>query len=735
MSEASPLLFISLARYRQLRQQQEERDTQQQQQQQMSRQMSRRRSASPILPVIHEDEQSSHASGLTASPGSNHSRALVANAAAINNSSFTSSSSSGSDCRYANFNSMSDRIVWPPEDGSWPPNTTQNVGDNDQEIYHNYGSISAEYFDGSECYISSSPSSSDSSGSREHYHRRHNASKRRRYVQSLSAAFFAVSLSAVIWVPLLQHQQYEATVEHSSDTRSKPPAWLYFKQRHKYDEEDDDYVDSSSQGYPFSDSYRHFYKTDGSNNGSDSNSLKGIKDSKEHTQSVDRIGIGNFSSIPDNISFADLAAVMLPPYFQKAVVLCASTITPAEIQSDKNGSPFDKAEDESHRQRVNTTSLMPGEVYLLREQMLKTRDLLDIFSPVYFKHSSLDNYEDEASRMKHLSWGEGGHKIDLTLESDRPGKAKKKRDTSESSDNVDGDKANTEIKDLWRSLRKFLDDGYTLIGEFQDLDHARIRYTPEQLAKYQLLVWDWYDEFDQFIENHQDHISLYLFFPCKKKHPSSKHARCRHTHSHSSHLFWADTPKNKLPDGNKEMASSALMRLGRLQLERASEYLRQSLTFDHMIPAHNATENDIVHGHCHSARKELRSFLDEVQLFGNLIVPGLVSISEIKRSSPTSRSVPSSLEQEQTNQSLSILEQTRKHLGDLNDYYVAYSVYVEWDEYPDEQERLQHALEAQWEDFQIWVQGAEVFTTIQFLLDKMNPKESPVPKSAQAFIG
>ena len=36
---------------------------------------------------------------------------------------------------------------------------------------------------------------------------------------------------------------------------------------------------------------------------------------------------------------------------------------------------------------ATTASTMPGEVYLLRKIMLKTRDLLRVFSPAYSKHS------------------------------------------------------------------------------------------------------------------------------------------------------------------------------------------------------------------------------------------------------------------------------------------------------------------------------------------------------------
>jgi hypothetical protein len=38
---------------------------------------------------------------------------------------------------------------------------------------------------------------------------------------------------------------------------------------------------------------------------------------------------------------------------------------------------------------------MPGDVFKLRKTMLKTRDMLDVFSTVYSTQSSLDDYSDE----------------------------------------------------------------------------------------------------------------------------------------------------------------------------------------------------------------------------------------------------------------------------------------------------------------------------------------------------
>ena len=472
----------------------------------------------------------------------------------------------------------------------------------------------------------------------------------------LFASISVVALLVVLWIPLLQEQP--SSSDNVGRTSSKnPPALLYFGAKHIYGKEDDDYIDDLiTNSYSYRSDMFSMSRLEGVSTGIG-------EDSASKTDSFeDQTVIGNLLSIPTNVSFADLAALLLPPYFQKTMDLCVATIIPTTILVEGEG---------DIPRPVNTTSVLPGEVLLLRKQMLKTRDLLDVFAPVYYKHSDIYNSSSTA-----------------------------------------------EIKDLWKSLRRYLDNGYQLIGDFQDLDHAKIMYTPEQLAEYQVQVWQWYDDFDQFIEVYRDIISLYLSFPCKKGHHNSKYVRCRYMHSHSSHLFWGNTPKEELPDGNKDIASTVLMHLGRSQLERAEYYLRQSLEFDHVITmTSNLTVNDTVHELYHNARKEMRSFIDEVTLFGNLFVPGSSLVPEI--SSVNMPEVPSP-EEEQIDESLLVLKQAKHYLGNINDDYVAFSVYVEWDEFPFEQERLHQSVQLQWESFQVWVEDIQLFAKIQFLVDKMD---------------
>ena len=300
-------------------------------------------------------------------------------------------------------------------------------------------------------------------------------------------------------------------------------------------------------------------------------------------------------------------------------------------------------------------------------------------------------------------------------------------------------------KDLWKILRRFLDDGYTLIGDFQDLDHAHIQYTSDQLAQYQLQVWQWNEEFITFVKDNYIDIIDYLSHPCpdanernysdsrhggggnqNKQHTSNTKTRkkeypttCQYSHLKSSHLFWGGTPKKQLPDGNQDKAIVALRRLGIEQLGRAVFYLDDMLSYEHVLLG---MAEKGVHEIYHNLRKECRSFLDELDLFGKLLVPDSSTQPEVivLESNEVIASQVNSTQQ--TDEALTILKLTRKFLGDLNDDYTAYMKYVEWQSHPDEQLRLKNIVEMEWNDFRSWAQEVDLHGKIEYLKEKMAPK-------------
>jgi len=481
------------------------------------------------------------------------------------------------------------------------------------------------------------------------------------------------------------------------------------------------------------------------------------------------------TSLPSDVTFADLASMMLPTYFQKTVRLCISTIKPAII----NHTSIDDVNNVTTTTITKTTSVTPGDVFKLRKTMLKTRDMLDAFSPVYPTESSLDDYDDkkrnDAALIMHLKpWKNIGLEADKMVESnyrnsgvdtERILRTKRRRPPPH--------EGRSKIKDLWYTLRKFLDRGYTLIGDFQDLDHAKIMHSPDQLAEYQLQVWLWHDEFMTFVDKHRRHISLYLSLPCQtRKTKDKRHQHCRNVHSHSSHLFWGSVhSKHDLPDGMVDKATSVLGRLGYMQLGRAEAYLVDVLTREHVISTNNETmtnatpttattttssleddahdiEND-VHEIYHNLRKELRSFLDELDLFGDLLLPHSSIVPEIVRdnylslAADQSASVPPSATptratsssaapsaapstttitvQMQTDEAVDVLRSVRNMLGDLNDSYVAYAKYLEWNEYLEERLHLQKVVESQWGNFRVWAKEVDLIAKLNFLRGEIDP--------------
>jgi hypothetical protein len=362
-------------------------------------------------------------------------------------------------------------------------------------------------------------------------------------------------------------------------------------------------------------------------------------------------------------------------------------------------------------------------VFELRKTILKTRDLFDIFSPVYPRKLRLLGRQKTGEEQEEDNMPGGERKMK------KKGRGKHQRNDKEEILHKTKKNHHT-VVDVWKILRRFLDDGYMLLGDFQDLNHAKISYTPKRLHQYQLQVWNWKEEFVAFVAQNHEGIMDYLSHACPSKmekqeqelslanikSSSSQSQRkgkeerkqtpsrsCSYTHSKSSHLFWGQTPSSQRPDGNADEASMVLSRLCSTQLSRALVYLNQVLAVDLVVD--DKAVNQEVHEIYHNLRKEIRSFLDTVDLFEQQL---LMADSKI----------------EQYKEGVSLLKKTKKLLGDLNDEVVAYSKYVEWNEYPEEQEKLKSYISVDWSEFQGWAQEVDLGGKLQSLADDMaHPRE------------
>ena len=103
----------------------------------------------------------------------------------------------------------------------------------------------------------------------------------------------------------------------------------------------------------------------------------------------------------------------------------------------------------------------PSNVNTVRKQILYVRDLLDVFSPIYRNTTS-----------KTTSVGDDDH-----------------HHRESYIDSIDDDD-----EDPWATLRKELDRGYTLIGQYQDLDHSHVHYTSQDIYTLQYQILQWYQQ-------------------------------------------------------------------------------------------------------------------------------------------------------------------------------------------------------------------------------------------------
>ena len=290
----------------------------------------------------------------------------------------------------------------------------------------NYGSFSipiSNSYD-EEIMLSSSSDSDDSpqhEGTRitSRYRTRHNPRRYTHYTTILSAVL-AISLSAVMWCPLLREDPPTKV-----EVPPSYPPWGYFKQLFDKDNEGRNKKDPMDPTWYLHKhhSFEKMIKMDDSIFGS--NYKDDVADDED--SAVPTGGRSIPTVIQPDIKFGDLAALLVPPYFQQTIDLCISTISTTDAK--------------------NSTSVMPDQVYLLRKTMLKTRDLFDVFSPVYSKHSSLGKFEHivERSSSKHVSW----HIFDLVLQSDaHTSKKHRKR--------VEEKEGEASFHDLWKTLRRYL---------------------------------------------------------------------------------------------------------------------------------------------------------------------------------------------------------------------------------------------------------------------------------------
>ena len=156
-------------------------------------------------------------------------------------------------------------------------------------------------------------------------------------------------------------------------------------------------------------------------------------------------------------------------------------------------------------------TIHPIETAEVRKVILKTRDMLDVFSPVY----------------------------------------------------PDTDLRHSKNVDIWGELRIRIAHGYQVIGEFLDFDHAHMMYSSKEEDKLRTKILVWRSSFLAFEKKHK--VSRYL------SHPSRDHDHFEHRKE--SRFFWKDW-KSKRPRGYSSAVKS-LAGLGQQQVEVILGYYRE----------------------------------------------------------------------------------------------------------------------------------------------------------------
>jgi hypothetical protein len=295
---------------------------------------------------------------------------------------------------------------------------------------------------------------------------------------------------------------------------------------------------------------------------------------------------------PQETTFAQLASRMLPPWYEASLMAIQDHLQ-LDLMSD------------------------PSTVSNCRKALLYTRDMLDVFSPVFTTQS------------------------------------------------------------IWGSLRGYYKEGYEKVGYLQDLNHSKVTYTHDLLEQKIQDVLTWKHDFEEFQQRHD--IPTFLQ---RGVHPK---VCVRHR---DSHLFWSE--EAQVPCGT-DLALISLQQLASVQLTNALQYWNIVRDYQSVMEV----ENEMTF---HNLRKELRIFLDEANLFEDILLAA-DTIHE---------------------RHLRLLEEAQHLLGDIHDHWTAYDIYVTSGTHVRDQQQLALVTDTMWKDFQHWATQQDFEGVLQTVLDSVS---------------
>jgi hypothetical protein len=353
-------------------------------------------------------------------------------------------------------------------------------------------------------------------------------------------------------------------------------------------------------------------------------------------------------------------------------------------------------------QKVFTTDMVPEKapVAITRKILLKTRNLLDVFSPVYPLAPNTNNKRNGNFKNKKNK--------------NQKKKKQKKRQTT--------------TTDWWVKVRLLYKTGYEIVGDFVDLSRAHIDYdkTTRNHRRQKVLAWK-ADFINSCPNNHNndkngERLEEYLRRPLTSR--RQKTVR----HSHESKFFWKNVP-DRSAFWPSSAATSTLHRLVAHQLRLAQTFLDGTLSLQQhaqqqppptrgssvgtidisIIRNHTRAQTLATHETFHNLRKTLRALCDEYDLFGPWLFPLPSTTSAVIQNGTTTTPTAAAM-------AVRCLVKARTLLGDLNDDFTAYLFYVQHKHYRDQVAALVEQIDQKLQAFCEWTIRVDFAAQLDLLL-------------------
>jgi hypothetical protein len=377
-----------------------------------------------------------------------------------------------------------------------------------------------------------------------------------------------------------------------------------------------------------------------------------------------------------DVTFGRLAGKMVPTWYQQTLHAVNQTaqlfLEPTSGSSSINVADINFTSERYDHERT---------IYQTRMLLRHTRELLDIFHPVY---SQLLGDPRGAVR---------------TVTSPKFANA-----TNNNTANAP-DETNAE---LFQAIHTFLKDGYKVLGGIRNVTLTDV--TDEGCECGSTVTFrQWNDDFAAFRQSHSDEI-IQMFKTSSASTSTIQGHNADNTNTPAggssmekqSPLFWKDV--NSPPNAH-HLASAAMARLGMVQLVRIQTSLNalEAMQSKHSSWNPKKSKAHPVIDTIHQIRQEIRAVTDQQDLFQDFFIP-------LK---------------EDPDKSMVLLKETRALLGTIRD---------DWGKFVEEyklqkahklvvkrkaRKKLKSSIEMQWKGFQWWTKAVDLNGVLQQLIDGM----------------